>query len=214
MRVLVATLRIAIALAACSAIVTQMSFSMHQRAASLQNLLSFFTIESNLIAAAAFLIVGTLGLLGRRESESVTMLRGASTVYMITTGVVYSTLLSGNEAAVDSTITWVNLTLHYAMPVILALDWILFASNIARRYGDVLVRWLAFPFVYVLYSLLRGAKTGWYPYPFLNPQTAGYGGVIVTAVAITVFVGLIGFGVAWYGKRPRRAISTTVQATR
>ncbi|MFN2528669.1 MAG: Pr6Pr family membrane protein [Candidatus Baltobacteraceae bacterium] len=96
-------------------------------------------------------------------------------------------LLSGNEAAVDSTIPWVNVTLHYAMPVILSLDWIVSRSYIHRRYGDVLVRWLVFPFAYLTYSLLGGKNTGWYPYPFLNPDTGnGYAGAPITALIITV----------------------------
>jgi len=33
---------------------------------------------------------------------------------------------------------------------------------------------------------VRGAADGWYPYPFLDPATGGYGQVVVTVVAITL----------------------------
>lgn len=197
-----AILRIAIALAVSCAIAAQISFSLQARGASLQNLLSFFTIESNLIAAVAFLIAGVMMLRAPGEPERLTMLRGASTVYMITTGIVYVSLLSGSEAAMDSTIPWVNLTLHYIMPCVLALDWIIFPSNIHWPYARVLVRWLAYPFAYLIYSVVRGARTGWYPYPFLDPASgSGYGSVLITAAVITVFVALISLAVIWYGKR-------------
>jgi len=204
-RVAAGVIRIALALVTCCAVVAQILFSLHERGASLQNLLSFFTIESNLIAAVTLLIAGVVMLVAPGEPESLTMLRGASTVYMITTGIVYTALLSGIEGAIDSTIPWVNMTLHYVMPCAIALDWILFAANIHWPYARVLARWLAFPFFYLIYSLVRGARTGWYPYPFLNPD-GGYARVLATAAIITIFVGIISVAVLWYGKRSARYV--------
>ncbi len=42
----------------------------------------------------------------------------------------------------------------------------------------------AFPIVYLIYLLTRGAVVGWYPYPFLNPAPDGYGRVVVHVIAI------------------------------
>ncbi len=87
------------------------------------------------------------------------------------------------------------------MPLIVALDWILAPSSLERPYMQILVRWLAFPFGYLIYSLLRGAAINWYPYPFLDPRHGSCLSVAVTAVAITLLVSAIGMATIWYGKR-------------
>jgi hypothetical protein len=53
---------------------------------------------------------------------------------------------------------------------------------------------------FVLYSLIRGASTGWYPYPRLDPsKVGGYTGVAAYGVAITVaFVRFAAF-LTWIG---------------
>jgi hypothetical protein len=33
--------------------------------------------------------------------------------------------------------------------------------------------WLVYPLAYLFFSLVRGGITGWYPYPFLNPNQPG-----------------------------------------
>jgi hypothetical protein len=37
--------------------------------------------------------------------------------------------------------------------------------------------WLAYPAAWLAYTLVRGADTGWYPYPFVDVDKLGYGGV-------------------------------------
>ena len=37
--------------------------------------------------------------------------------------------------------------------------------------------WLAYPGVYLVYVLARGAVSGEYPYPFMDVKVLGYGGV-------------------------------------
>ncbi len=199
---LAGALRIIMAVITAVAIVVQVLFSLHERGAPLVNLLSFFTIESNIFAAVVFAVAGFTAFRGLRYPQ-MAMWRGAATVYMLTTGIIYVTLLSGNEAAVDSAIPWVNLTLHYVMPLIVALDWILAPSSLELPYAQILVRWLAFPFSWLIYSLLRGAAIKWYPYPFLDPKHGSALSVAATAVAITLFISAIAMATIWYGKRSR-----------
>ena len=53
---------------------------------------------------------------------------------------------------------------------------------------------LAWAMLYLVYTMLRGAAVGWYPYPFLNPaNVGGYGGVAVYAVGIALTFGLAGW---------------------
>ncbi|HET9412108.1 MAG TPA: Pr6Pr family membrane protein [Candidatus Saccharimonadales bacterium] len=146
------------------------------------NFLSFFTIESNIIAAVLFIVSAALTARGS-QSTALTILRGAATLYMLVTGVVYSLLLSGLEESLQTTIPWVNAVLHYIMPAAVLFDWCIDIPKRRMLFRRALV-WLAFPAAYLFYSLVRGAVVGWYPYPFLNPAYYGYAGVVVTCVGI------------------------------
>jgi len=44
--------------------------------------------------------------------------------------------------------------------------------------------WLLFPVAYAIYALVRGGLTGWYPYPFLNPDVSGAESVVVTILSL------------------------------
>jgi hypothetical protein len=60
--------------------------------------------------------------------------------------------------------------------------------------------WLLYPLVYLIYTLVRGAGTGWYPYPFLNPATVdGYGVVVLYCAAIFIAFLIVGWLVITVG---------------
>jgi hypothetical protein len=62
--------------------------------------------------------------------------------------------------------------------------------------------WLAFPVLWLVYTLIRGAVTDWYPYPFLDPDLESVASIIATCLAITaVFVVLAAFLWWWSGRR-------------
>ena len=61
--------------------------------------------------------------------------------------------------------------------------------------------WVVFPMAYLAYSLVRGAITGWYPYPFLDPREHGYTGVLVVSAAVTALVLALAAGMVRIGRR-------------
>ncbi|MEC5179728.1 Pr6Pr family membrane protein [Arthrobacter sp. CG_A4] len=85
-------------------------------------------------------------------------------VYMTITGIVYSLLLSDVE--VNTPIPWVNVVLHFTIPTVMVIDWLVDLPRIRVSLRESLI-WLAFPLLYLVYSLLRGPIVGWYPHPFL-----------------------------------------------
>lgn len=160
---------------------------------------SYFTILSNLLAASVFLY-GTLSS-ARQRSSTAELLRGAAVVYMLTTGIVFAVLLSGQKV----TTPWVNAIVHQAMPVLVALDWALDPPRLRLAPRQTLV-WLAFPLTYVISTLARGPLAHWYPYFFLDPGRAGgYLGVIAGAVAIGL--GIIALILLVTSVGNRRAVS-------
>lgn len=148
------------------------------------NFFSYFTILSN-IFAFSMLLIGAYYLLKHKQSKRVDMLRGAAALYMIITGIVFATLLANIEGITLTAVPWDNTVLHYIIPVVMLIDWLIDRPSASIGYKKSLI-WLAFPIVYLAYSLIRGPIVGWYPYPFLNPANNGYEGVVMTGIGIAV----------------------------
>jgi hypothetical protein len=146
------------------------------------NYFSYFTIESNIIAFMTLGIAGWFAWKGE-SPRWLELLRGAATVYMTITGITYSLLLS--DIDVNTPIPWINVVLHYTVPTIIVIDWLVDLPK-TRIPIETSLLWLAFPLLYLVYSLVRGPIVGWYPYPFLDPRAGGYGTVAVMSVAIAV----------------------------
>jgi hypothetical protein len=157
---------------------------------------SYFTVLSNLFAAA-ILLYGALAA-GRERSRTVELLRGAAVVYILTTGIVYVLLLSGRAPQYP----WTNAILHYVMPVAVALDWLFDPPRVRLEPARTIALLMAFPLAYVVYTLIRGAIVGWYPYFFVNPNRAG-GYLLVAGDCVVVGAGIAGLIAAtvWSGNR-------------
>lgn len=155
------------------------------------NYFSYFTIDSNLIAAA--LLLAGAAMWRRETTPALDFLRGAAVVYMTVTGVVFTLLLSGTD--VDTAIPWVNTVVHEAGPLFILADWLVLPPR--RRISSAQsILWLAFPLVWTIYTLIRGAVSGRYPYPFLNPANGGYATVTVYMIVILIFMLLLSLAVA------------------
>src|SRR5450755_181221 len=145
---------------------------------SLVDFFSYFTIESNLLAIVVLLVGGALDPRGRPW----VYVRGAATLFMVITGIVYAVLLANAEVGLTS--PWINDTLHRVIPLVMLADWIAFSPWTRGSYRAAL-GWLIVPLAYFGYSLARGAAVHWYPYPFLNPtHPGGYGRVVIYAVVL------------------------------
>ena len=162
------------------------------------NFLSYFTIQSNLIGAAV-LLIGAI----RRDIHTPTfdLVRGGAVVYLVTTGIVFSVLLSGTD--VDTAIPWVNSVLHEVMPIVIVIDWLLDPPSRTLTYRQAAL-WLLYPLAWLAYTLVKGPIADWYPYPFLDPAIGGYGRVALYSVAIFVVVYAICAAVVWIGNLARR----------
>lgn len=148
------------------------------------NYFSYFTIQSNLIAVAALLAAAATWR-GNR-SRGVDFFRGAATSYMTLTFIVFALLLADTD--VDTAIVWVDRVLHRVIPIVMVADWILDPPTLPISFQRALW-WLAYPFAWLVYVLVRGPIAEWYPYPFLDPANGGYASVAVYGVAI--FVGMV-----------------------
>lgn len=175
-----------------SAIITEIAVLIERKLFDFWNFFSFFTVESNIIAASA-LFVGAFALLIHERPRWVDALRGAAALYMLITGIVFSVLLSGLDPNILTAVRWDNTVLHYIMPAVLVIDWFIDPPKHRFVFSKAMY-WLVYPISYVVYTLVRGVFVEWYPYPFLDPATNGYAGVFIVSVCITIIVtGLIWF---------------------
>lgn len=171
------------------------------------NYFSYFTIESNLFAAAALVSAGVWTLTRRAEEPAwIAVLMAAATTFMVITGLVYNLLLRGLVPAAHP---WANEILHLIGPLFLIVD--LFVAPPRRRLlwrtvGTI----IAFPLAWAAYTLIRGEHvvsplTGdpwWYPYPFLNHHLqGGYAVVVAYVIGIAAAFTLVAWGVVAVGRR-------------
>lgn len=143
--------------------------------------LSFFTIQSNILSAV---VSAQLARRPDRDGPVWRIARLCALFGITVTGVVYSTVLAKVHEPHGWRETSSNLVFHYVVPIMMVLGWLLFGPR-PRITGRLILRALIWPVSYLGYALVVGAVSGWYPYPFLDVTTHGYGRVIVNAIGVT-----------------------------
>jgi hypothetical protein len=160
------------------------------------NFFTFFTVMSNMLAAAIFLEGGRRQLSGAAPVPD--LWRGAAVVYMTVTYIVFAVLLRDLQEELQTHVAWVDSVLHRVMPIAVIVDWLVAPPRSAISFRRALV-WLGFPLAWTAFTLLRGAIDGRYPYPFLDPANGGYGVVALYCVAIFGLFLAVTWVVAWSG---------------
>lgn len=188
------SLRLVLGLLTLVAMASQLAIHVRM-GANVVNFFSYFTNLSNLLAACILLLTAKT----RAASAWIDRGRALSAMNMAVVGIVFTLLLRNEDLGALQ--PWVNFVLHDLMPCVVVLDWLLDPPSTRLGVRDR-VQFLVFPAAYLAYSLLRGAQTGWYPYPFLNPtHVGGYGGVAVYAIGITAIFLLVGWTLVVLGNR-------------
>lgn len=149
------------------------------------NFFSYFTVQINILAALALTapVLAPNSTLGRFTAGE--GFRTAIAMYIAVVGVTYHFLLS-HVWDPQGWLFVANGLLHYVMPIVFVLDWLLFVPKGRLRWIDP-VKWLSFPLIYVIWTLIHGYASGWWPYWFVNVPELG---LSRTGLA---FLGLIGF---------------------
>ena len=181
-RLLLAAARVLLAVLTGIAIVAQLAQSSDAGTLVPINFASYFTIQSNVIGLVVFL-VGAARWRGP-STPGWDLVRGASALNLTVTYVVFALLLSNTD--VDVALPWVNTVVHTVFPLAVIVDWLIDPPATPIPWARAL-RWMAYPLLWLGYTMVRGAIAGWYPYPFLDPSDGGYGTVALYVVAILVF---------------------------
>jgi hypothetical protein len=156
--------------------------------------LSFFTIQSNILSGV------TSAQLARnpaRDGRAWRAVRLAALFGITVTGIVYSTVLAKTHETHGWQETSTNNVFHYIVPIMMVLGWLLFGprGRIERRTVGLAILW---PVAWIGYILIYGGISKWYPYPFLDAITHGYGRVIANALAVVAVLAVVLY---WLGDR-------------
>lgn len=160
------------------------------------NFFSYFTILTNILVALCLTmnVVQSASAIGKFfKTDSV---QAALTVYILIVGVIYYLLLR-NIWKPQGWHFVADVILHYAIPVLYLLYWLIFIPKGKLKFKYA-ISWMLYPALYFVYSIIRGTITHWYPYPFIDVQTNGYASVSMNAafllaafiIAVFIFIGI------------------------
>lgn len=170
--------------------------------AALWQWIGYFTITTNVLVALA-LSASALGpngetkrFFGRPDVHSMIAMS------IVIVSLIYNLLLrqlwhpQGWQLLAD-------VLMHDVMPLLFLLHWWLVIPKASLHWRQV-GAWQVYPAAYFLYALARGALNGWYPYPFLDVPTLGYGQVLINAVVILLAFVAVGLALVALARQQTR----------
>lgn len=171
------------------------------------NMFLYFTNLSNLLCLVFFAVLVIRQLRGK-SNEKLASFKGMATMGILTTFLIYHFMLrplvvaQGSLSSQLSTVyTFKNLVVHYFVPILALLDWFMFDEKGRYTWIDPL-RWPLLPAAYFAFALIRAPLFGpipgfisgsRYPYPFIDVDVLGWGGVAKNAAVILVVFVVAGY---------------------
>lgn len=158
---------------------------------------SFFTILTN--SLVAFYFSTQLFMANRFSFWNRPGVLTAITVYIIVVGVVYQIVLrpiwdpQGLAKVVDE-------LLHSLNPLMVLFYWWLYEKKSKVTMSQV-PYFLVYPFIYLVYILIRGHYSGFYPYPFVNVSDLGCAKVAMNSFYLFLVFTTLSTAFVFLGKR-------------
>lgn len=148
---------------------------------------SYFTSLSNLLIAASLTCSVLAPSSGLGMFFSKLSVQSAIALYIIIVCLVYNVALRGIWVLTGWEYFWDNMV-HVTNLILYVVYWFFFRTAGTLKWKDGL-SWMIFPFLYLVYCLIRGAFIKWYPYPFLNAAKLGYAKVFLNiSIMLAVFL--------------------------
>ena len=172
---------------------------------------AYFSIVGAVFAGALLLVTGVRAFKQLEEGKRLEIARLSLTVAMIVVGVVYHALLADVASDVrDGDYVWPvfpNEFIHTYGPVLIVIDYLLSNKEFKLRMRAAF--WVvAFPLLWLTFSVIRGIITNWWPYWFINPNGEGVvSGMLSYIAAIAFFFIILGFAVLGLTKLVQRVSS-------
>lgn len=168
--------------------------------------LLYFTVDS----AVLMVLVLTVSLT-RPRSSTMDVVRGAATIGVVVSGVIYATVIAPNSATGTWFAPWDDMVVRTSTVLMHGIGpFLAVADFLTHDYPSVSTRktiawWCAWPMAYIFaVTTLAGVGIGHIPYPFLSPQTGGgVLGVAAAMAALTAIVALLSFALLHVRRKVR-----------
>jgi hypothetical protein len=213
-RRVVAIFRLVLAIVVFAAVAYQVIDRVRNNVFAPEEYFSYFTIQSMLMCVVVLAVGGHVAWRTRRDTRLFTIVRVSVLAYAVIACVVYNVLLRDLPSTPGyAWPVWPNEVLHVWAPILLVVDWIVASGRQTLRLRAAL--WaLLYPFAWLAFTMVRGAITGWWPYPFLDPNGPnGVTGVVVYVMGIALIIWLIAFLGLLLAKLMTRTPATVSSAT-
>ncbi len=182
-------LAIAFALIGWFAVIAQLVLMLENRVAlvpeTIIRFFSFFTILTNTLVAVYFTCI--VFIQDKNRAINKPGFLTAITIYIVLVGAVYQIALrhvwhpQGLQRVVDE-------LLHTVIPILVIVFWSSYESTKNISYLQIL-KWAIYPLTYLIFILIRGIFSNFYPYPFIDVVNIGMTKALINSgVLVLVFV--------------------------
>lgn len=162
---------------------------------------SYFTILTNGIVALYF--TGLLLPVDRRPRLlNAPGTATAITVYITVVGLIYQVVLRPLWHP-EGWQWWVNESLHSLIPVAVIVFWFGYGRQPLLPYSKI-IPWLLYPLLYLIFILIRGSFSRFYPYPFVDVTLLGMTKVLLNSGLLCLLFVLISALYIFIGGRGSR----------
>ncbi len=161
---------------------------------------SYFTILTNLLVAVCFtclLLKNGKGYHFFSRASVVT----AVTAYILIVGIVYNIVLRSLWDPQGLQLLADNL-LHTITPLLTLIYWFVYVPTKEISWKQT-VTWMLYPFCYLIYVMILGSFSNFYPYFFINAATLGYAEAILNSVYVTFCFLAVSLLLIWLGKKKK-----------
>lgn len=162
----------------------------------------YFTVDTNILVALSFTFIALESTSGLGKFFTKASTATSITAYIIIVGITYNVFLrstwnpQGMQKLVDE-------LLHSVIPTVYVIFWVAFVPAEKLKWKHSLL-WLIYPFVYMIYAIIFGAITKYYPYPFVDVNELGQNKALINAGLVLVIMFLLSLALIGTGKIMKR----------
>lgn len=180
---------------------------------SIISLLSYYTLQSNIICLIAFLCYLVSEIRGKKyKSDIYYLIKGAIVIAIIITALVYRFALAPNGFEMTSLATAIdnkkiaNFLVHTLSPILVVLDYFIFDEKGKFKFYYPII-WLVIPLNYILYVYTYSSHGGTFysiggsrqfAYFFLDYNAIGYIGVLKWIMLFSIIILIISYVLVFF----------------
>jgi hypothetical protein len=160
--------------------------------------LSYFTIESNILVLAVALLLAA----GAARGAGFALAHLDALLGIAVTGIVFALVLAPDQEHIGIG----SVLLHYVAPPLALVTWLALGPWGARAWGMIGPA-LVWPLTWMAWTLVHGAITDWYPYPFIDVGEKGLATVLRNALAVLAMGVALALALIAHDRRRARVAS-------